>query len=57
MKNPKQPPNFYRPLLCTVENMEPYIKHCMIQCWDEQPGCRPKFSQIKKMLKPLSRGM
>lgn len=59
LKNPQNLKEVYRPSLSidSIKVAAPFVKECMVQCWDENPNNRPKLIGIKKQLKPLNCGM
>src|SRR6218665_1195266 len=47
-----------RPKLTTgTDGVPPFVADCMKECWSEDPTPRPDFKTVRRLLKPLQKGM
>ena len=48
---------FFRPRLSVVSTVNKAVTECIAECWNEDPVQRPDFKAIRRMLKPIQKGM
>ena len=47
----------YRPKLSVLGSSPKFVTDCIKDCWNEEPSVRPDFKTIRRMLKPMQKGM
>ncbi|XP_015431472.1 PREDICTED: guanylate cyclase 32E [Dufourea novaeangliae] len=47
----------FRPPLDHLENCFHFVRDCLVECWAEDPECRPDFKIVRSKLRPLRKGM
>lgn len=50
--------SFLRPKLTIgSESVPSFVADCMKECWSEEPTLRPDFKIVRRLLKPMQKGM
>ncbi|KAK2159125.1 hypothetical protein LSH36_158g05017 [Paralvinella palmiformis] len=47
----------FRPKLSALSSIPKVVTDCIEECWQEEPSTRPEFKTIRRMLKPMQKGM
>uniref|UniRef100_A0A914X2I2 guanylate cyclase n=1 Tax=Plectus sambesii TaxID=2011161 RepID=A0A914X2I2_9BILA len=57
VKNPKDPRKPFRPDMKTIADAPKIIKETVAASWAEAPEQRPNFAQIRRKLRPITKGI